>query len=119
MANNPDVLAGIREQFAIQLHTFERSIIKVACENSPINCTWEELDDSWKKVYLMNADIMLCKTIPIGGGVCPECKGDGELPGYLASSWRTCPRCKGEGSLPIVEKTLGQILGEVMKCGTA
>ena len=96
---NPDVLAGIREI---------RTQIAFLIEKCGVGAT----------------DEILALPIPIGGGVCPRCNGAG---GVLfmddihdeAQREDPCKLCNGTGSLPVVEKTLGQILGEVMKCGTA
>jgi len=36
----------LREKIALRLHTRDRSIIKILCETSPINVSWEELTET-------------------------------------------------------------------------
>ena len=41
----------IREEIAIRLHTVARTTAKVICEDSPINESWEDLDEHWREHY--------------------------------------------------------------------
>ena len=49
----------IREETAIRLHTTERTILKMTCERSVLNTSWEELPEKWREKFRGNADQIL------------------------------------------------------------
>ena len=107
---NPDVLAGIREQMADK-YCLER----YACTLEKLNYD-PSTDVAWQHPYIRYsfsfAAKILALPIPIGGGVCPSCHGDGKL---RWDARQICSLCNGSGHLPVVEKTLAQIIKEAMK----
>jgi len=49
----------IREEIAIRLHTTERTILKMTCERSVLNTSWEELPEKWREKFRGNAEQIL------------------------------------------------------------
>ena len=49
----------MREKIAMWLHSKERSILKVTFEASPVNVSWEQLDESWREHFRKEANWLL------------------------------------------------------------
>ncbi len=45
----------LREKIAIKIHTSERMLVRIVYEVSPLNCSWEELPQGMRDLYLQEA----------------------------------------------------------------
>ena len=59
----------IRDGMAIRLHTRDRSMVKIVDEASPINCSWEELSESFKAGYRAYANLFIADLHSQGVGI--------------------------------------------------
>ena len=49
----------IREEVALRLHTRERTVLRIACGNSPLNVSWGDLSEAWKEQFRAGATQIL------------------------------------------------------------
>ena len=110
-----DELAGIREKIAkiCTARYFE-------CSYNDAEIAWSEATEESKEDMLNNANQILSLTVSRGGGVCPECCGQGEITGVDVGypsimSFAHCEHCNGTGEQPIVTKTIAQCIEEATK----
>ena len=49
----------IREDIAMRLHARERTVVRITCEKSPLNVSWDDLSEAWKEQFREGADQIL------------------------------------------------------------
>ena len=49
----------LKEKIAIRLHTTERTVLRITCENSPLNVSWGDLPFPWQEKFREKAQEIL------------------------------------------------------------